>query len=132
MGCPPRAPRTSGVSGASAAATVRGLSTLEPDPERQLEYADFIDIYADLDDNERQCYATEYPDEAATVSTYLQRARQEGRQEGEALILLRQLHRKFGETPEDIRRRIEQADADTLLIWSERILDAERIEDVVH
>jgi hypothetical protein len=38
---------------------------------------------------------------------------------------------KFGEIPEAIRQRIEQADADTLLTWSERILTAERIEDVV-
>ena len=28
------------------ATAVRGLSTLEPDPERQLKYADFIDIYS--------------------------------------------------------------------------------------
>ena len=38
---------------------------------------------------------------------------------------------KFGEIPEAIRQPIEQADADTLLTWSERILSAERIEDVV-
>ena len=43
------------------AAAVRGLSTLEPDPERQLKYADFIDIYSALDDNERQRYESEYP-----------------------------------------------------------------------
>ena len=129
------------------AATVRGLSTLEPDPERQLKYADFIDIYSALDDNERRRYESEHPDEARTVSTYFQQARQEGRQQGlqegrqegrqegvqkgEALILLRQLRLKFGDIPEDIQGRIEAADADTLLTWSERILTAERIEDIV-
>ncbi len=65
------------------AAAVRGLSTLEPDPERQLKYADFIDIYSALDDNERRRYESEHPDEARTVSTYFQQARQEGRQEGD-------------------------------------------------
>ena len=38
------------------AAAVRGLSTLEPDPERQLKYVDYIDIYSALNDNERQRY----------------------------------------------------------------------------
>ena len=114
------------------AAAVRGLSTLEPDRERQLKYADFIDIYSALDHNEQERYATEYPSEAQTVSTYFQLARQEGRQEGEALILQRQMRLKFGELPEEARRRIESADADTLLAWSERILTAERIEDVIH
>jgi hypothetical protein len=38
---------------------------------------------------------------------------------------------KFGEIPDTMRQRIEQADADTLLTWSERILTAEHIEDVV-
>ena len=125
------------------AAAVRGLSTLEPDPERQLKYADFIDIYSALDDNERERYQTEYPSEAEAVSTYFQLARQEsreegrqegrqeGRHEGEALVLLHLLRLKFGKIPDTIRQRIEQADADTLLTWSERILTAERIEDVV-
>jgi hypothetical protein len=121
------------------AAAVRGLSTLEPDPERQLKYADFIDIYSALDDNERRRYESEHPDEARTVSTYFQQARQEGRQEGrqedvqkgESLVLLRLLRLKFGEIPDDIRRRIEAADAETLLTWSERILTATSVDEVV-
>jgi len=121
------------------AAAVRGLTTLEPDPERQLKYADFIDIYSALDDNERERYQTEYPSEAQAVSTYFQLARQqgreegrqEGRHEGETLVLLRLLRLKFGEIPDDVRQRIEQADADTLLTWSEHILTAARIEDIL-
>jgi hypothetical protein len=141
------------------AAAVRGLSTLEPDPERQLKYADFIDIYSALDENERARYEAQYPAEAKTVSSYFQQARQqgrqegrlegrqegrrdgrregrregrqEGRQEGEALVLLRLLRLKFGEIDEESRRRIEAADAETLLVWSERILTAGCIEDVI-
>jgi hypothetical protein len=37
---------------------------------------------------------------------------------------------KFGEIPDDVRRRIEQADTDTILTWTERILTAERIDDI--
>ncbi|MFZ0789545.1 MAG: DUF4351 domain-containing protein [Chromatiaceae bacterium] len=124
------------------AAAVRGLSTLEPDPERQLKYADFIDIYSALDDNERQRYETEYPQEAQIMSTFLQRVREEseqrgeqlgeqlGVQKGEARVLLRQIRLKFGEIPEEVRGRVEQADADTLLTWSERVLTANSIDDL--
>ena len=59
-----------------------------------------------------------------------QEGRQEGLQQGESLVLLRLLRLKFGEGPEEIRGRIETADADTLLTWSERILTAERMEDI--
>jgi len=34
------------------AQAVRGVTALEPDPEKQLKYLDFIDIYAALDDNQ--------------------------------------------------------------------------------
>ena len=59
-----------------------------------------------------------------------QRGEQRDLQRGEVQVLLRQMRLKFGEIPGDVRHRIEQADADTLLIWSERILTAERIEDI--
>ena len=56
---------------------------------------------------------------------------EEGRKEGEAAVLLRQIERKFGaEAAEAYRTRIDQADADTLLLWSERILTAERVEEL--
>jgi len=49
------------------AQAVQGLTGLEPDPEKQLKYLDFIDIYAALDDNERVEYQRDYPDEAKTI-----------------------------------------------------------------
>ena len=55
---------------------------------------------------------------------------QKGRQEGEAAILLRLIALKFGPPSEDVRERIEAADADTLLDCSARILTAERVEDI--
>jgi hypothetical protein len=126
---------------------VRGLASLEDDPEKQLKYFDFIDMYADLNDNERDQYAREYPQEAEIMSSFAERfiqqgleqglqqgkqeGIQEGRQEGEAMILLRLLQLKFGAVPEVARRRIESADAQTLLAWSERVLTAENIEQVI-
>lgn len=61
----------------------------------------------------------------------LQEGMQQGMQEGEARILLRQLTLRFGELPENVRIRVANADADTLLRWSERVLTADTIEDVL-
>jgi hypothetical protein len=122
---------------------VRGLASLEDDPEKQLKYLDFIDIYADLNENERERYMHEYPQEAEIMSSFAERfiqqgkqegkqeGREEGRQEGEAVVLLRLLQLKFGAVPETVRRRIEDADAQTLLAWSERVLTATSIEQVI-
>jgi prophage antirepressor-like protein len=55
---------------------------------------------------------------------------QEGRQEGEARIVLRQLRLKFGPLEPDVEERVRTADADRLLAWSERILSADSLRDV--
>ncbi len=56
--------------------------------------------------------------------------RVEGRVEGEAAILLRQLERKFRPLPESARQRVAAADAETLLAWGERVLDAHSLDEV--
>ena len=57
--------------------------------------------------------------------------RQEGRQEREAAVLLRMIERKFGpEAAAAHQERIEQADTETLLAWSDRILTAKTVEDL--
>jgi len=65
---------------------------------------------------------------------YLRRIRAEGhaegRREGEAEVLLRQLRVRFGALPEDVTTRINAADAETLLRWSERILSASTLDAV--
>ena len=120
------------------ARALRGLRELEADPERQTKYLDFIDIYAALDDTERAEFAARYSEEVQLVSSFaqrfteqgLQQGLQQGRKQGEAM-LLRQLTRKFGPAAaEAYRPRIESADAETLLAWSERILDADTPEDI--
>ena len=58
----------------------------------------------------------------------IQLGEQRGIQLGEAAILLRQIERKFGLPSEPVRRRVTQADAETLLRWSERILTADSLE----
>jgi predicted transposase/invertase (TIGR01784 family) len=56
--------------------------------------------------------------------------RQEGKQEGEMLVLKRILERKFGPLSAALQSRLEQADAETLLLWSERIWDARSADEV--
>lgn len=130
------------------AQAVRGLITLEPDPERRIKYLDFIDIYAQLDDNEQQLYKQRYAREADIMSGFaerfiaqgvqqgvqqgIQQGVQQGVQQGEARVLLRQLSARFGTLPPETLRKIETADADTLLQWSERILSADTLEEVLH
>lgn len=54
-----------------------------------------------------------------------------GRVEGKAAVLLRQVMRKYGpEAAAGYREQFERADADTLLEWSERLLSADRVEEI--
>lgn len=56
-----------------------------------------------------------------------------GMQQGEASLLLRQMGRKYGSSAADsYRQKIEQADPESLLKWSERILTADTAEEIFH
>jgi len=57
---------------------------------------------------------------------------QKGRQEGEAAVLLRLVERRFGPPSEAVRQRIRDADAETLLIWAERLFTADSLEELFH
>ena len=119
------------------AQAVRGLLQLEPHPEKRLKYLDFIDIYADLDDNQRQDYATRYPREAAEMSGFAERFIEQGKQKGiqqgiqqgleqERLLLSRQARKRFGAEVADrsgpLLNRIESTG--TLADLAEALLDA--------
>ena len=58
----------------------------------------------------------------------IEKGRQEGRQEGELLLLTRQITLKFGELPTWAQERLEHATTDQLEAWAERILSAESLE----
>jgi len=85
-----------------------------------------------IDIAERACYIRDYPREAQTMNSFSQRFREEGRQQGEVLALMRVMHHRFGDIPEPARRRIESADAETLLEWLDRALVAASIDEVIH
>jgi hypothetical protein len=104
---------------------VRGLFSLEPTWEKQSKYIDFIDIYANLDHNELELYRNQYPEEANKMTSFaerfreegIQQGRQEGMQQGEVAVLLRQMERKFGHRLTDVDRQlVVSADNETLLM----------------
>lgn len=55
---------------------------------------------------------------------------QRGLQEGEANVLLSQLECKFNSVPIEVQEKIKNADADILLIWCKRILNAKTLEEI--
>jgi len=55
---------------------------------------------------------------------------QKGRLEGEAIILQRQLERKFGPLPQDLLDKLHKADFATLELWSLRILDVNSLDGI--
>jgi hypothetical protein len=77
---------------------------------------------------EIRALVNELPNGETLMQTFLDRYVQKG----EANVLLRQIERKFGPPNPSVRRRIEEADAETILEWSERILDAETLDAVLH
>jgi len=56
---------------------------------------------------------------------------QQGVQQGEARVLLKQLELKFGAISDTVRERIQTTDTDTLLVYLERILTAETLDEVL-
>jgi len=66
------------------------------------------------------------------MSGFAERFIEQGVQQGESRVLLRLLARRFGQLPKETVQRIEGADADTLLAWSERILTANTLDEVLH
>ncbi len=57
--------------------------------------------------------------------------REQGRDEGQRKLLLKQLEIRFGELPDSAIRRLDEADRPTLVLWAERVLTAESIDEVM-
>jgi predicted transposase/invertase (TIGR01784 family) len=60
----------------------------------------------------------------------LERGREEGRQKGEADLLLSQLEEKFGAVDAGSRERVRSAEPERLLEWGKRFVRARRLRDV--
>ena len=87
-------------------------------------------MYADLNDNEFRQYQRQYPEESNIMAGVIQRARDEGMQEGERRVLERQLRRRFGLLAPEIAERLQQGSPAELETWAENILGADTLDDV--
>ena len=116
------------------ASAVRGLLDLERNLSRREKYIEFIDIYADLNDNERRIYRERHPKESNIMAGMFQRAREEGMHlghiAGERTLLERLLRRKFGALPSVVGARLSNASVADLEAWGENVLDADTIDEV--
>jgi len=78
-------------------------------------------------------------DQKDMAMTLAEQWRQEGREEGceegalqaERLVVTRLLGKKFGELPSSVLERIEAAPEKHLLAWTERVLEAATLEEVL-
>jgi predicted transposase/invertase (TIGR01784 family) len=68
---------------------------------------------------------------AESIDRWNREIREEGRQEGEAQVVLRLLRLKFGLLKPEIEDRVRSADSERLLVWAERVLTAGTLEDVL-
>ena len=117
---------------------IQGLITLERDPDKQAKYADWVDIYAHLDDNEINEYEQRYPEEklimAGFAERYLTQGREEGREEGlvkgEAQTLLKLIKLKFREHPDWVEAKLNDAKTDQLDRWVAGILSANSLDEL--
>ncbi len=61
-----------------------------------------------------------------------ERGKEEGKQEGEQNLVLRQLQRRVGELPEEVRGRIQTLSLEQLEALGEALLDFTAIEDLLN
>lgn len=64
------------------------------------------------------------------LMTIGEQLRQEGMKQGEYTLLQRQMQRKFDQIPQRYLDKLHQANSETLLRWSDAILDAQSLSDI--
>ncbi|MDH0623672.1 hypothetical protein N5E31_05600 [Pseudomonas chengduensis] len=116
------------------ASAIRGLTSLERNPDKQVKYLEFIDIYAQLDNNEQARFKEQYRQEGDEMKGFIERYTEQGIQrglvQGRASTLQKQLQLKFGPLPEALEQRLFHAGEAELDVWTERVLFAESLQAV--
>ncbi len=114
----------------------RDATILESDPEKQLKYLDFVDLYGGLSEQEIEHYSQTYLSESEEeanmgLKQYLiQKGEARGEIKGEAQTLHKQLRLKFKDLPDWVTQKINQADKAQLDQWVERILFVNSLDEL--
>jgi hypothetical protein len=66
------------------------------------------------------------------LDRYIEQGVERGKSLGGVALLLRQIERTFGATSESVRARTVSADPETQCAWSERMLNADDVDAVLH
>ena len=64
------------------ASAIRGLESLESNPDKRIKYTAFVDIYSDLDNNERLLFERCYQREVSTMAGFAERFKEQGLKRG--------------------------------------------------
>lgn len=124
------------------ASAIRGLTSLEQNPDKQVKYLEFIDIYAQLDNNEQAQFKRLYQQEGNEMKGFIERYTEQGiekgieqgikqgKLEGRASTLQKLLQLKFGPLPQELEQRLFHAGEAELDVWTERVLFAELLQAV--
>ena len=111
-----------------------GLARLETSPEKQRKYADFIDFYADLSEDEviryRDRYLSEKGDIMGLASVLREEGREEGMQQGTMKLLSRQIARRFHVSSDSVHPIFAGLTTEQLEELGERFLEAESLDEI--
>jgi hypothetical protein len=111
-----------------------GLAQLETSPEKQRKYADFIDFYADLSEDEvmryRERYLSEKGDIMGLASVLREEGREEGMQQGTMKLLSRQIARRFQVSSDSVHPIFAGLTTEQLEELGEMFLEAESLDEI--
>ena len=71
------------------------------------------------------------PEEEDTMLTIGEQWREEGKLQGKADMLLRQLRKRFHSVPAAVEQRIRKTEPAVLDVWAEQIFDAKTLEEAI-
>ncbi|MBF0417657.1 MAG: hypothetical protein HQL86_05340 [Magnetococcales bacterium] len=67
---------------------------------------------------------------AETAEGWTREWKREGRKEGEAAMLLKQMRRKFGQTPDWVTEKVMSAEVELIETWSDNFVFANSVDEV--
>lgn len=117
---------------------LRLLATLRLDPARMKLISGFIDTYLRLNVEEERLFQADIntiePSEQEVVmeivTSWIERGIEQGRQQGEVALIMRQLNRRFGGVVPEVEARIRSLSTEQLENLGEALLDFSNASDL--